>query len=67
VIETTYAERLCVTPPGLQDQINSLVRNFTNGRSFVRYDKHTHEWLSEVFYIFFYVGLLGCNVVWNCR
>ncbi|XP_021922862.1 phosphoacetylglucosamine mutase isoform X2 [Zootermopsis nevadensis] len=36
VIETTDAERVCVTPAGLQDQINMLVKNFPNGRSFVR-------------------------------
>jgi len=35
-IVTTDAERTCVSPPGLQDQINILVQNFPNGRSFVR-------------------------------
>jgi phosphoacetylglucosamine mutase len=36
-IVTTDAERKCVSPPELQDQINILVNNFPNGRSFVRY------------------------------
>lgn len=36
VIVTTDAERQCLAPPGLQDQINILVKNFPNGRSFVR-------------------------------
>jgi len=35
-IETTDAERKCVSPPELQDQIDILVKNFPNGRSFVR-------------------------------
>ncbi|KAJ4431489.1 hypothetical protein ANN_20087 [Periplaneta americana] len=36
VIQTTDAERQCVTPSGLQDKMNTLVKNFLNGRSFVR-------------------------------
>lgn len=36
VIETTDAERLCMAPPGLQDQINLFVKNVPNGRAFVR-------------------------------
>lgn len=36
VITTTDAERVCVTPAGLQDTINSIVANYPNGRSFVR-------------------------------
>ncbi|GFG37410.1 hypothetical protein Cfor_04283 [Coptotermes formosanus] len=36
VVVTTDAERQCLAPPGLQDQINILVKNFPNGRSFVR-------------------------------
>jgi hypothetical protein len=38
VIETTDAERRCVAPPGLQDQINLFVKSVPNGRAFVRYD-----------------------------
>jgi phosphoacetylglucosamine mutase len=37
-VVTTDAERKCVSPPELQDQINILVKKFPNGRSFVRYD-----------------------------
>lgn len=36
VITTTDAERICVTPAGLQDSINKIVANFPKGRSFVR-------------------------------
>jgi len=36
VIQTTDAERKCVQPEGLQDQIDQLAANFPNGRSFVR-------------------------------
>jgi hypothetical protein len=38
VIKTTDAERQSVAPPGLQEQINFLVKNVPNGRAFVRYD-----------------------------
>lgn len=36
VITTTDAERVCVTPAGLQDTINKIVTNFPKGRAFVR-------------------------------
>jgi len=36
VITTTDAERICVTPAGLQDTVNSIVSGFSKGRSFVR-------------------------------
>jgi hypothetical protein len=36
-ITTTDAERKCVSPEGLQDQIDSIVVKYPNGRSFVRY------------------------------
>lgn len=36
VITTTDAERRCVTPAGLQDQIDRVVAKYPNGRSFVR-------------------------------
>lgn len=36
VITTTDAERVCVTPEGLQDTINKIVSSFSKGRSFVR-------------------------------
>lgn len=36
VITTTDAERVCVTPAGLQDTINKIVANFPKGRAFVR-------------------------------
>ncbi|EDQ87855.1 uncharacterized protein MONBRDRAFT_33106 [Monosiga brevicollis MX1] len=36
VITTTDAERICVTPAGLQDAINELVEQTPQGRSFVR-------------------------------
>lgn len=36
VITTTDAERVCVTPAGLQDTIDKLVSGFSKGRGFVR-------------------------------
>ncbi|XP_050708023.1 phosphoacetylglucosamine mutase-like [Eriocheir sinensis] len=36
VITTTDAERVCVTPEGLQNTINKIVSSFPKGRSFVR-------------------------------
>ena len=33
---TTDAERVCLTPQGLQDEINSIVAKYEKGRSFVR-------------------------------
>lgn len=36
VITTTDAERICVTPEGLQKEIDSLVAKYDKGRSFVR-------------------------------
>ncbi|XP_017842993.1 phosphoacetylglucosamine mutase isoform X2 [Drosophila busckii] len=36
VIETTDAERVCVRPKGLQDEINKVVSNYKCGRAFVR-------------------------------
>ncbi|XP_044266690.1 phosphoacetylglucosamine mutase [Tribolium madens] len=36
VITTTDAERICVTPEGLQAEIDALVAKFDKGRSFVR-------------------------------
>ncbi|TRY77207.1 hypothetical protein TCAL_02017 [Tigriopus californicus] len=36
VISTTDAERQVVTPKGLQDEIDALVKKFPQGRSFVR-------------------------------
>lgn len=36
VIQTTDAERVCVKPEGLQDEINKVVANYKRGRSFVR-------------------------------
>ncbi len=36
VIDTTDAERKAVTPEGLQDAIDSLVKKYNNARSFVR-------------------------------
>ncbi|XP_005181704.1 phosphoacetylglucosamine mutase [Musca domestica] len=36
VITTTDAERICVTPVGLQEAINGAVANYKRGRSFVR-------------------------------
>ncbi|XP_065088319.1 phosphoacetylglucosamine mutase [Ochlerotatus camptorhynchus] len=36
VITTTDAERVCVTPEGLQDAINEIVAKYNKGRSFVR-------------------------------
>ncbi|EFA09778.2 phosphoacetylglucosamine mutase [Tribolium castaneum] len=36
VITTTDAERVCVTPEGLQAEIDALVAKFDKGRSFVR-------------------------------
>ncbi|XP_033227508.1 phosphoacetylglucosamine mutase [Belonocnema kinseyi] len=35
-IETADAERLCVKPKGLQEQIDDLVKQYSRGRSFVR-------------------------------
>lgn len=36
VFTTTDAERICVTPEGLQDAINEIVAKYSRGRSFVR-------------------------------
>lgn len=36
VVTTTDAERICVTPNGLQDEINCLAGKYTRGRAFVR-------------------------------
>ncbi|KAK7068681.1 Phosphoglucomutase-3 [Halocaridina rubra] len=36
VITTTDAERVCVTPEGLQNSINEMVKAYPQGRSFVR-------------------------------
>jgi phosphoacetylglucosamine mutase len=36
VIETADAERKCVKPEGLQQQIDQVVLKFPDGRSFVR-------------------------------
>ncbi|GBP94386.1 Phosphoacetylglucosamine mutase [Eumeta japonica] len=36
VITTTDAERICVTPVGLQEAINETVTNYKRGRAFVR-------------------------------
>ncbi|XP_017861382.1 PREDICTED: phosphoacetylglucosamine mutase [Drosophila arizonae] len=36
VIQTTDAERVCVKPEGLQDEINQVVANYKRGRAFVR-------------------------------
>ena len=36
MITTTDAERRCVTPVGLQEQIDLLVAKYASGRSFVR-------------------------------
>ncbi|XP_062130496.1 phosphoacetylglucosamine mutase [Drosophila sulfurigaster albostrigata] len=36
VIKTTDAERVCVEPQGLQEEINKVVANYKRGRSFVR-------------------------------
>lgn len=36
VIKTTDAERVCVKPEGLQDEINQVVANYKRGRAFVR-------------------------------
>lgn len=36
VFETTDAERVCVKPEGLQEELNKLVKKYKQGRSFVR-------------------------------
>ncbi|XP_072382514.1 phosphoacetylglucosamine mutase [Diabrotica undecimpunctata] len=36
VITTTDAERICVSPDGLQDEINSIVSKYSKARSFIR-------------------------------
>lgn len=36
VIKTANAERKVIAPAGLQDSIDSVVKRYTNGRSFVR-------------------------------
>ncbi|EDW70507.1 phosphoacetylglucosamine mutase [Drosophila virilis] len=36
VIETADAERVCVKPEGLQEEINKVVSNYKRGRAFVR-------------------------------
>lgn len=40
IITTTNAERQCVTPIGLQDEIDKVVANYSKGRSFIRYFVH---------------------------
>lgn len=37
IITTTDAERRCVTPEGLQTEIDKAVSQYRKGRSFVRY------------------------------
>lgn len=36
VFETTDAERICVKPEGLQEELNKLVKKYKRGRAFVR-------------------------------
>lgn len=36
MVTTTDAERICVTPNGLQEEINCLVGKYAKGRAFVR-------------------------------
>lgn len=36
IITTTDAERRCITPEGLQDEIDKVVLRYKKGRSFVR-------------------------------
>ena len=36
-VKTADAERLCIKPDGLQQQIDDLVKQYSRGRSFVRY------------------------------
>ncbi|GLH05929.1 Phosphoacetylglucosamine mutase [Gryllus bimaculatus] len=36
VIQTTDAERQCISPPGLQETINKIVKMYEQGRAFVR-------------------------------
>lgn len=36
IFKTTDAERICVTPEGLQTTIDALVAKYPRGRSFVR-------------------------------
>lgn len=36
VVTTADAERICTSPEGLQERINSLIANYKNGRAFVR-------------------------------
>lgn len=36
IFETTDAERVCVKPAGLQDELNKLVKKYKRGRAFVR-------------------------------
>lgn len=38
VITTTNAERHCLTPIGLQEEIDKIVSKYPRGRSFVRYN-----------------------------
>lgn len=38
LIETADAERQCVKPEGLQDAINGLTNQYSDGRAFVRYE-----------------------------
>lgn len=37
VIKTANAERQCISPEGLQDEIDKVVSQYNRGRSFVRY------------------------------
>lgn len=36
IVKTSNADRKCTAPRGLQEEIDTLVSNYKNGRSFVR-------------------------------
>ncbi len=43
VVTTADAERRAVTPEGMQEEIDSLVKKYKDGRSFVRRVIHNEE------------------------
>ena len=56
VIQTTDAERKCVLPVGLQQEIEAIVTKFNKGRSFVRW-----VWWRECFSVSPYLIINLCS------
>ena len=52
-VKTTDYDRRCTAPEGLQTEIDRLVAQHPNGRSFVRYRWHHHHEATCVYSFFF--------------